>query len=197
MSAILDGMDTTSPGAVSSTKMMSDVALAIAEEMHLPAQQQKSIQYAAYLHDAGRLGIPQEILRKPSKLEPSEFDQVKEHTVRGASLLEPLETLEPAVPIILYHHERYDGTGYPKGLKREGIPLGARILAVANAFEAMVCDRPYRRAMSIHDAAKEISSHAGTQFDPKVVEAFMSLARSGRLEALMRAPPRAPARRRG
>ena len=184
LSAILDGMDTTSPGAVSSTKRMADVALAIAEEMRLPVPLQKSLQYAALLHDAGRLGIPQEILHKPSKLEPAEFDKVKQHTVRGASLLEPLEILEPAVPIILYHHERYDGTGYPKGLKREAIPLGARILAVANAFEAMVSDRPYRRAMTMESASREIASHSGTQFDPKVVEAFMHLVRSGGLGGL-------------
>ncbi len=182
LSAILDGMDTYSPGTVSSPKIMAEVALAIAREMKVPSVQQKSLHYAALLHDAGRLGIPQEILRKPSKLEPAELAEVKQHTVRGASLLEPLEVLEPAVPIILYHHERYDGTGYPKGLKKEAIPLGARILAVANAFEAMICDRPYRRAMSISEAAREIASHAGTQFDPKVVEAFMDLVRSGRVK---------------
>ena len=181
LSAILDGMDTYSSGTVSRPKIMAEVALKIAREMKVPSAQQKSLHYAALLHDAGRLGIPQEILRKPAKLEPAEFDKVKQHTVRGASFLEPLEILEPAVPIVLYHHERYDGTGYPRGLKKEAIPLGARILAVANAFEAMICDRPYRHAMSVSEAAGEIASHAGTQFDPKVVEAFMSLVRRGQL----------------
>ena len=181
LSAILDGMDTYSPSSVSGPKLMADVALAIAREMKLPSAQQKSLHYAALLHDAGRLGIPQEILHKSAPLDPSEFDKVKQHTVRGASVLEPLEILEPAVPIILYHHERYDGTGYPKGLKKDAIPLGARILAVANAFEAMICDRPYRRARSVSEAAREIASHSGTQFDPKVVEAFMKLVRSGKL----------------
>ena len=128
-----------------------------------------------------------EILRKPAKLDAAEFDKVKLHTIRGASLLEPLEILEPAVPIILYHHERYDGTGYPKGLKKEAIPLGARILAVANAFEAMVCERPYRKAVPVQEAVKEISSHAGTQFDPKVVEAFLAVSRAGRLEKVVAA----------
>ena len=182
LSAILDGMDSYSPSTVSSRKVMAEVALEIAREMRLPEAQQRSLQYAALLHDAGRVGIPEEILRKPSKLEPAEYDKVKQHTIKGASLLEPLEILEPAVPIILYHHERYDGTGYPKGLKKEAIPIGARILAVANAFEAMVCERPYRRAVPIQEAAKEIASHAGTQFDPKVVAAFLALARGGRLE---------------
>jgi HD-GYP domain-containing protein (c-di-GMP phosphodiesterase class II) len=182
LSAILDGMDSYSPAIVSGRKIMADVAMEIAREMNLPVAQQRSIQYAALLHDAGRVGIPEEILRKPSKLEPAEYDKVKEHTIKGARLLEPLEILEPAVPIILYHHERYDGTGYPKGLKKEAIPLGARILAVANAFEAMVCERPYRRAVPVQEAAKEIASHAGTQFDPKVVAAFLVVARGGRLE---------------
>ncbi len=191
LSAILDGMDTNSPSTASGRQVMADVAMEIAREMKIPAAQQKSLQYAAMLHDAGRVGIPDEILRKPSKLEPAEYDKVKQHTIRGASLLEPLETLEPAVPIILYHHERYDGTGYPKGLKREAIPLGARILAVANAFEAMVCDRPYRRAVSVREAAKEISSHAGTQFDPKVAEAFLSVARGGKLEHILLSRSRA------
>lgn len=185
LSAILEGMDTYSPGKLSSTQRLADIALAIAQEMKVPLLQQRSLQYAALLHDAGRVGIPEEILRKPSKLEPAEYAKMKEHPVKGASFLEPLETLEPAVPIILHHHERYDGTGYPKGLKKEAIPLGARILGVANAFEAMVSDRPYRRAMTVEEAAREIASHAGTQFDPKVVDAFMSLVRSGRLQTLL------------
>ena len=188
LSAIMDGMDAYSPGKgkASSTKRLADIALAIADEMKLPLAQQRSLHYAALLHDAGRVGIPEEILHKPSKLEPAEYAKVKEHAVRGASLLEPLETLEPAVPIILHHHERYDGTGYPKGLKKEAIPLGARILGVANAFEAMVSDRPYRRAMSIEEAAREISSHAGTQFDPKVVDAFLNLVKRGKIALLLK-----------
>ena len=189
LSAILDGMDSYSPSTFSGRKIMAEVALEIAQQMKIPAAQQRSIQYAALLHDAGRVGIPEEILHKPSKLEPAEFDKVKQHTIRGATLLEPLEILEPAVPIILYHHERFDGTGYPKGLKKEAIPLGARILAVANAFEAMVCERPYRKAVPVQEAAKEIASHSGTQFDPKVVEAFLSVARSGKLDRLFAPQP--------
>ncbi len=185
LSAILDGMDTYSPGRATRTKVLAEAALAIADEMKVPVPQQRSLHYAALLHDAGRLGIPEEILHKPTKLNPAEFAKVKEHTVKGARLLEPLEILEPAIPIILYHHERYDGTGYPKGLKREAIPLGARILGVANAFEAMVCERPYRKAMSVAEAAKEISSHQGTQFDPKVVEAFLEAVRKKRMDSIL------------
>ena len=186
LSAILDGMDTHTPGNSSHRQVLADVAVAIAQEMGLSSAQQRPLQYAALLHDAGRVGIPEEIIRKPSKLAPYEFAMVKEHPVKGARLLEPLEILEPAIPLILHHHERYDGTGYPKGLKGEAIPLGARILAVANAFEAMVCERPYRKSMPIPKAAREIAFYAGTQFDPKVVKAFLHLLRDKKLEALVR-----------
>lgn len=186
LSAILDGMENRRalPKA-SSRQFLADVAVAIAQELKVPFLQQKPLQYAALLHDASRVGIPKEILRKSSPLEPAEFAKVREHPMKGARLLKPFEILEPAIPIIMHHHERFDGTGYPKGLKREGIPLGARILAVANAFEAMVGHRPYRQAISTQEAAREIASHAGTQFDPKVVEAFMRLARSKKLDALI------------
>jgi HD-GYP domain-containing protein (c-di-GMP phosphodiesterase class II) len=186
LSGILDGMDSYSLHGASHRQILADVALAIAQGLGVPSSQQRPLHYAALLHDAGRVGIPEEILRKPSKLEPAEFAKVKEHPIKGARLLQPLEILEPAIPIILHHHERYDGTGYPMGLKKEAIPLGARILAVANAFEAMVCERPYRQAVSISKAAEEISSHAGTQFDPKVVSAFLELVRSKQLEEIVR-----------
>lgn len=186
LSAILDGMENRAASKKSSNRqILADVSLAVAQEMKVPVLQQRPLQYAALLHDAGRVGIPKEILHKSSPLEPAEFAKVREHPMKGARILKPFEILEPAIPIIMHHHERFDGTGYPKGLKREAIPLGARILAVANAFEAMVGHRPYRRSLSIQQAAREIASHAGTQFDPKVVEAFGRLIRSKKLETLM------------
>jgi HD-GYP domain-containing protein (c-di-GMP phosphodiesterase class II) len=185
LSAMLEGVDAYTPGKPSIGKRLADIALAIADEMKVPALQQQCLQYAALLHDAGRTGVPEQILHKPSKLDDAEYARIKEHPVKGASFLEPLEILEPAVPIILAHHERYDGTGYPKGLKKEAIPLGARILGLANAVEAMISDRPYRRAMSLAEVAKEIASHAGTQFDPKVVEAFLQLVRCGKMRKLL------------
>ncbi|MBI3615938.1 MAG: HD domain-containing protein [Candidatus Omnitrophica bacterium] len=185
LSEILNSMEPYSSGRSLGHRILAEAAVAIAQKMKLPLSAQRPLQYAALLHDAGRLGIPQEILRKPTKLEPAEFAKVKEHTIKGARLLQPFEILEPALPIILYHHERYDGTGYPKGLKKDAIPLGARILAVANAFEAMVCERPYRGAFSVTQAAHEIASHSGTQFDPAVVEAFLSLVQSGKLQELV------------
>jgi len=185
LSAILDSMSPNSPVRFSNRQILMNVALAIGNKMGLSSVQRRSLQYAALLHDAGQIGTPREILQKPSKLEPAEFALVKKHPVKGARMLQPLEILEPAIPIILHQHERYDGTGYPKGLKKEAIPIGARILAVANAFTAMVCDRPYRRAMPIAKAVKEIASHAETQFDPKAVEAFLLLFRSGKLDEII------------
>lgn len=184
LSAILDGMEADSPRGPSHRQFLAEVAVAIAQKFGVSPSLLRPIEYAALLHDAGRVGIPKEILQKPTQLEPEELAVMQQHPVKGARLLEPLETLEPAIPIILYHHERYDGTGYPKGLKKENIPLGARILAVANAFEAMVCERPYRKTLSIQEAAREIASHAGTQFDHKVVSAFLSLVREKKLEKL-------------
>ncbi len=194
LSAILGGMDTASGQSVPRPQILANIALAIGHQMRLGDDQLRSLEYAALLHDAGRAGIPTSILKKPSKLEPAEFAKIKEHPVKGASLLEPLHILEPAIPIILYHHERYDGTGYPKGLKKEEIPLGARILGVANAFEAMVSERPYRRTLSVQDAAREIARHAGTQFDPKVVKAFLGAVRSKALEGFALALAGRPAR---
>jgi HD-GYP domain-containing protein (c-di-GMP phosphodiesterase class II) len=189
LSAILDGMDTHAPHGVSNPKILSEVALAIGRRLKFSESQEGPLQYAAWLHDAGRVGIPQEILRKTEKLAPEEFAKIKEHPVKGAHFLQSIEILEPAIPIILHHHERYDGTGYPKGLKKEGIPLGARILAVANAFEAMVSERPYRKAMSVEQAAREIAAHAGTQFDPQVVEGFLGLVRGGEIQEILKKRP--------
>jgi len=194
LSAILDGMG---EGAGKMTQAQREILAAVtgalAVEMRLPEEEARPIQYAALLHDAGRVGPGSEILKKSSKLSESEVAQVRQHPVTGARFLEPMEILEPAIPIVLYHHERYDGTGYPKGLKGEQIPPGARILAVANAFEAMIGSRPYRKQMTVEQAVQEIASHAGTQFDPKVVQAFLQLQKGKKLEQLVRQSQGRPA----
>ncbi len=134
----------------------------------------KMIQYAAMLHDAGQISIPDKVLMKKGVLTGKELDIVKTHPRKGASILSKSKPLRPIVPIILYHHENYDGTGYPKGLKGEEIPLAARIMAVVSAFEAMILKKPYRKALSISAAVSEVQKNSGIQFDPKVVEAFCS-----------------------
>ncbi len=185
LAAILDTMDGNPPHSRSHTRLLADVALELADALGVSVEDRRSVHYAALLHDAGRVAVPDEILLKPTRLTGQERRIIQRHHVKGVELMRPLEILEPAIPIILYHHERYDGRGYPKGLHGEEIPLGARIMAVANAFEAMVCDRPYRDALSLEQAAQEIQRNAGTQFDPRVVEAFQQVVRQGRLQRFL------------
>lgn len=149
----------------------------LAERLHVGQEGIRRLEYASILHDTGVIDIPYEILSKRSQLTPEEFKIIREIPKKSAALIKPVEFLQPILPIILYHREKYDGTGYPSGLKREQIPLGARIMAVVDAFEAMVTGRPYRKKISIEHAIEELSRNAGTQFDPKVVEAFLELSR--------------------
>lgn len=127
------------------------------------------------LHDIGKIGIRDDILLKPGELTEKEFKTFRKHPEIGARILGPEGPLRPIVPLVLHHHERYDGRGYPHGLKGMDIPGGARIIAVADAFEAMTADRPYRRALSAEKAVKEIRQNSGSQFDPVIVEAFMEV----------------------
>jgi HD-GYP domain-containing protein (c-di-GMP phosphodiesterase class II) len=133
----------------------------------------KRLQYAAMLHNAGQISIPEKVLMKRGELTGREYEIVKKHPLKGAAILSNFKPLKLIVPIILYHHENYNGTGYPKGLKGEDIPLSARILGVVSSFEAMITDKPYRRALSITDAIKEVHKNAGTQFDSNVVKVFL------------------------
>lgn len=147
-------------------------AKALAAAMKLSEQQMRNIQYAAYLHDVGKIEVDERILNKPGKLLPEEWAALKKHPIWGVEIIKPIKFLERVMPAILYHHERWDGTGYPDGLKGEDIPLEARILSLADAYDAMTTDRPYKQAMSKEQAIKEILNNAGTQFDPYIAEIF-------------------------
>ena len=153
----------------------SRLVTAIGNQMHLEQKQIESLKYASLLHDTGKVDIPLEILTKTTKLTAREYNIIKRHPAKGAQILRPLQILRPAIPIIMYHHEKYNGTGYPSRLKKGQIPLGARIMAVADAFEAMVYGRPYRERMNINSAIKEIKKKSSSQFDPKVVDAFLKV----------------------
>ncbi len=146
----------------------------IGQKLYMNETQIKFLQYASMLHDTGQMAIPEEVLMKKGELTGSELDIVKAHPMRGANILGKSEHLKPIVPIILYHHENYDGSGYPKGFKGDEIPLSARILAVVSAFEAMITEKPYRKALTVKDATKEIKKGSGSKFDPEVVKAFQS-----------------------
>ncbi|MDN5302494.1 MAG: hypothetical protein PWQ60_2008 [Thermoanaerobacteraceae bacterium] len=153
----------------------------IAEEMNLPEDFLNTLNFAALLHDIGKIGIPDEILNKPGKLSEYEFDKIKIHPILGANIVGKIDFLAQASSYIRFHHERQNGRGYPEGLKGENIPLGAAILAVADAFDAMTSDRPYRRAWNLDDTLHEIESNSGIQFRPEVVEALKNAVKKGRI----------------
>lgn len=170
-------LDTRVPQEYTHSEYFSKLVTLIAQQMHLEQKKIESLKYASLLHDTGKADIPLEILTKTTKLTPKEFNIIKKHPVKGAQILRPLQILKPAIPIIMHHHEKYNGTGYPSRLKKGQIPEGSRIMAVADAFEAMVYGRPYRERMDINSAIKEIKKKSGTQFDPRVVEAFLKVAK--------------------
>jgi len=168
-------LDTRVPQEYTHSPYFAKLVCALGSEMHLDEKQIETLKFASLLHDTGKADIPAEILTKTAKLTPEEYDIIKKHPVKGAQILRPLQILRPVIPIIMHHHEKYNGTGYPSHLKKGQIPLGARIMAVADAFEAMVYGRPYRERMDISSAIKEIRKKIGTQFDPKVVESFLKV----------------------
>jgi len=157
------------------TERVADYATAIAEKMNLSAEEQRRIAFGAVLHDIGKLGVFETVLNKEEELSEEEWEILKSHPEVGAGIIENMEFLNGTVELVLHHHESYDGTGYPGALKGEEIPLGARIIAVADSFDAMTTDRPYRKALSWEQALSTIKSHSGIQFDPRVVENFIEV----------------------
>jgi HD-GYP domain-containing protein (c-di-GMP phosphodiesterase class II) len=151
-------------------------AAALAEEMKLSADRVRSTRMASLLHDLGNVATSRQILTKPDKLTEEEFAQIKEHPPLGSiMIMSEIETLQQLVPVVRHHHERFDGQGYPDGLRGQEIPIEARILAVVDAFDAMTHERAYRKALTEEQAIAELRRCAGTQFDPTVVEAFLDM----------------------
>jgi putative nucleotidyltransferase with HDIG domain len=163
------------------TKGHSDRTMAhaanIAKWIGLSEQEQEWIQFAAILHDIGKIGIPEQILKKPGKLTNEEYEIMKRHPVYGAQIVQEIKFLEPVVPMVRADHERWDGKGYPDGLKGEQIPLAARIVAIVDAYDAMVSDRVYRKAPGKEFAIQELKRCAGAQFDPHLVDVFLKILR--------------------
>jgi len=145
-------------------------AVEVAKELGVTHEEMEALQAAALLHDIGKLAVPEHIISKPGKLTPEEFEKMKIHPVVGAEILERVRFPYPVVPIVRAHHEKYDGTGYPYGLKGEDIPIGARILSAVDFLDALASDRQYRRAMPLDDVMKRLEGQAGKSFDPKVVD---------------------------
>ena len=172
LTAALDAKDAANEGH---TERVAKHTVAKARELQVAEEKLVDIERGALLHDVGKIGVPDAVLRKPRTLTKREWQAMQRHPLLAGLLVSKVGFLEGALPILLYHHERYDGRGYPFGLAGDRIPLEARIFAVVDAYDAMTSDRPYRKAISHEEAVQEIVANAGTQFDPAVVEVFRSV----------------------
>lgn len=157
---------------------LAEWALHVAGELGLDQNSFSDIEVAALLHDIGKIGIPDVVLNKPSRLTSEEYELMKKHSEYGWSVLRQIPGFERVSLLILHHHEGFDGKGYPGGLKGEEIPIGSRIVSVIDAFDAMVSSRPYRQGLPFEEAERRLVEASGTQFDPAVVECFLPLARA-------------------
>jgi response regulator RpfG family c-di-GMP phosphodiesterase len=175
LEALGSALDTRDVGTETHSRRVHGYALTIARAHGVPERDIKDLEYGVLLHDIGKIGIPDAILRKPGPLTTEEWIIMRTHPEVGRRLIERIPFLRGAVPIVYHHHEKWDGTGYPLGLRGEAIPLAARIFAVADALDAMVFDRPYSRAIPYEAAHEEIRQCAGTHFDPAVVETFLAI----------------------
>jgi putative nucleotidyltransferase with HDIG domain len=155
------------------TEEVVRLAVAVAAELDLEIEAVRSIELGAVLHDIGKVRVPESILNKPGPLDEDEWAVMKTHPEVGEHILRPIQSLQPILPIVRHHHERWDGTGYPDGLARRAIPLGARIVAVCDAYRAMTEDRPYRAALSEQEARAQLEEGAGSQFDSECVTALL------------------------
>jgi putative nucleotidyltransferase with HDIG domain len=173
ITALAAAVDAKDPYTFGHSSEVTEAALAIAAEMGIGEKETETLRMAAILHDIGKIGIDGAILNKEGPLDSEEYSAIMRHPTIGANILSSLDFLGDVVPIVLHHHERYDGTGYPGKIGGEEIPLGARIITVADSYDAMTSDRTYRRAMPSSKALDELTRNIGTQFDPDVVAAFM------------------------
>ena len=162
---------------------VTELAEAVAQRLGWTEERIESLRLGGPLHDVGKLAVSHEVLHKEGRLDAKELAEIREHPKTGAKLLLRVAALRAAIPYVLYHHERWDGNGYPSGKAGEEIPLEARLLAVADAFDAMTSDRPYRRALSQTEALAEVERCAGTQFDPRIAQVFLELFAEAELPA--------------
>jgi putative two-component system response regulator len=174
LTAALEARDSETHGH---SERVVNFSLRLGRELGLDAEQLRSLEFGSLLHDIGKIGVPDAILRKPAALSESEWVRMREHPLHGQKILSGIKFLEGAARVVSQHHERWDGTGYPVGLRGKQIDLNARIFAVADAFDAITSDRVYRRGRSYEEAVAELEEFSGRQFDPEVVEAFRRVPR--------------------
>lgn len=176
LAAAIDAKDPYTRGH---SERVTRFSILIAKELGLDDKTQRDVQLSALLHDVGKIGVPISILRKKDKLTDEDWKHIRRHPVLGAEIISPITQLKELVRNIRYHHERYDGKGYPDSLEGEDIPLISRILAVADTFDALTSERPYRNGLSDKAALEEMEIVKGTQLDPACVEAFLAGYRKG------------------
>lgn len=157
------------------TRRVTAYALMLARQLGLSGREQALLRIGTPLHDVGKIGVPDAILRKPGPLTPDEFERMKTHTLIGAALVRTVPELAPVLPIVRHHHERWDGAGYPDRLAGEAIPLLARVVTVADVFDALTSPRPYRRSLAPSAAFAHIAEQSGALFDPQLVPSFLAL----------------------
>jgi putative nucleotidyltransferase with HDIG domain len=174
MEALARAIDARDSSTFGHSARVAAISLEIADEMHLPVKEREALRRAALLHDIGKIGVEDKVLRKAGPLTEAEADDMREHPRIGHDMLKGLRFLQPSLPGVLHHHERWDGTGYPTGLKGTAIPLAVRILSVADVFDALTSDRPYRQGLSSDAVIAAIRAESGLQFDPDVVSAFLA-----------------------
>ena len=177
--ALVQSLEKRDPYMAGHTKRVVDISESIARQLDLSPEEKEKLKIAALLHDIGKIGIKEEILAKEGKLTDSELTVIKQHPLIGVAIIEKNEHLKDVIPGMCYHHERTDGNGYPEGLKDTSIPLIARIIAVADAYDAMTTNRPYQNALSREGALSEIERCSGVQFDQTVVKAFIQAYKNG------------------
>ncbi len=177
VATLANAIDAKSPWTKGHSERVMEISANIARELGLSEEQVERIRLGGLLHDIGKIGIIEALLEKPELLSEDEFPPMRLHPEKGVAIIEPIEQLHDILPCILSHHERIDGTGYPQGLKGNAIPLEARIVTVADSYDAMVSERPYKAALSVHQALRELEGEAGTHFDPRVVACFCDYMR--------------------
>jgi putative nucleotidyltransferase with HDIG domain len=177
LSALTGAIDAKDSYTRGHSERVTELSIKLAEECNVPSSEIENIKLGGLLHDIGKIGIPEAVLNKPGRLNDEEFNIIKSHPDLGLHILGKVEFLEHIVPIIRHHHERYDGKGYPGGLKGDNIPLLARIVSVVDTFDAMTTNRPYRKALTIEESLVEIDRCSGSQFDPDIAAKFIKMVR--------------------
>ena len=192
--ALASAIDAKDPYTFGHSNRVARFSLAICEELGMSRKEVRQVELAAILHDIGKIGTPESILQKPGRLTPEEMQIIREHPAKGAQILSNISELRDVITWIRHHHEWYDGNGYPDGIAAYDIPLQARVIAVADSFDAMTSDRPYRKGMTADVAIGKMEECSGSQFDPQLLQVFKTVCESGRLSFYLehrdkRSPP--------